>query len=159
MTIREAARGQLLAHKGRVFAGVKLVAGLKEREVFDAVGHLVVRGLNAQFAGLVLEDNEIPHKLREGRFPLLGHSTELAKQIILTQRHRELVVFHVPVDGDLSQRLAVDDGILNIREIVELLGVIQKYKSDDRQGGDQKHENALVFAKEMDHIKSDKIID
>ena len=136
-----------------------MVAGLEEWEVFDAVGHLVVRGLDAQFAGLVLEDNEIPHKLREGRFPLLGHSTELAKQIILTQRHRELVVFHVSVNGGLGQRLSVDNRILDIREIVELLGVIQKYKSDDRQGGDQEHENALVFAKEMDHIKSDKIID
>jgi len=63
------------------------------------------------------------------------------------------------VNGELSEGLAVDDWIPNIREIVELPSIIQKYKRDDGQHCDKKHEDALVFSEDVDHIKSDKIID
>ncbi len=63
------------------------------------------------------------------------------------------------VNGELSEGLAIDDWVLDIREIVELFGVIQKYKRDDSERRDEQHEDALVFSEDVDHIKSDKIID
>jgi hypothetical protein len=57
------------------------------------------------------------------------------------------------VDGDLSEGLAVNLRVPDIREIVELLSIIQKYKRNDGKRRDKKHEDALVFSKDVDHNK------
>ena len=151
LALREATGSKLLADELSVFQGIKLVCDLKSGNFFDALGNLVVSGLDAEFTRLVLKHEQIPDKLRERAVLILSGSTKFFQKLILPECHRELVVFHLPINRDGRQRLAVNRGIFDCRQFIELRRVIEKNECNDCQNGDDQHEDALVFSESLNH--------